>query len=66
MCYWEERSDEAISNQKEIAAPFGLAMTVIIFTSVALATNNEQPATRNQQPLLFRIVVLVVDFKQLF
>jgi hypothetical protein len=32
-CHCEEQSDEAIPNKKEIAAPFGLAMTVTIIIS---------------------------------
>ena len=36
MCHCEERSDEAIPSKDEIAAPFGLAMTVTIIISFVL------------------------------
>ena len=37
VCHCEEQSDEAISSKDEIAAPFGLAMTVtVIFVCVSI------------------------------
>jgi hypothetical protein len=40
--YCEECSDEAISNKNEIAAPFGVAMTVIILPSFVLNARAEE------------------------
>jgi hypothetical protein len=39
VCHCEERSDEAIPSKDEIAAPFGLAMTVTIIISFVLVTS---------------------------
>jgi hypothetical protein len=37
----EERSDEAISNKNEIAAPFGLAMTLPLLPSFVLVRQSQ-------------------------